>query len=135
MAWQRLLKRIPEDDAERVACPITREATFRPLRCSDGFTYEEDAVFFWMHQNPTSPMTRQPILWYVRDVERLRHVDALLCRPRSECDKEEGGGLTSRPSRASSVPKSSSHGGARSGAGCPLACCVGPRLARDATTA
>lgn len=33
-----------------------------PVRASDGFTYEEQAIIEWAQAHPTSPMTREPLM-------------------------------------------------------------------------
>jgi len=42
-------------------CPITHCIMRDPVIASDGYTYERGAIEQWMHQNSTSPMTRQTL--------------------------------------------------------------------------
>jgi hypothetical protein len=42
-------------------CPITFNSFTNPVCCSDGFTYEEEAIKEWTRKSTTSPLTRQTI--------------------------------------------------------------------------
>ena len=57
-----------EEPPEDLCCPITFVLMNDPVLCSDGFTYEREAIEEWMINNPTSPMARTP-LWIVRPNE------------------------------------------------------------------
>lgn len=55
------LKKALEAANRNLACPITLAPFQNPVYCSDGYTYEEEAINDWIRTNGTSPMTRQPI--------------------------------------------------------------------------
>jgi hypothetical protein len=42
-------------------CPITQDIMIDPVICSDGITYEKNAIIRWLVNNNTSPVTRQSI--------------------------------------------------------------------------
>lgn len=43
-------------------CPITQEIMREPVKCSDGFTYEKQAITEWfMSGKYTSPMTNETL--------------------------------------------------------------------------
>jgi U-box domain/Tir chaperone protein (CesT) family len=42
-------------------CPLTMEVMFQPVLDGEGNTYERAALFKWLEQNPTSPISRQPL--------------------------------------------------------------------------
>lgn len=43
-------------------CPITHEIMREPVRCSDGFTYEKNAIVEWfMSGKLTSPITNEEL--------------------------------------------------------------------------
>jgi hypothetical protein len=42
-------------------CPITQEIMKDPVQCSDGQTYERDAIVRWLNQKQTSPLTNLPM--------------------------------------------------------------------------
>lgn len=42
-------------------CPLTMEVMFEPVLDAEGNTYERAALFQWLEQNPTSPISRQPL--------------------------------------------------------------------------
>ncbi len=46
---------------ESCKCPITQELFEDPVMGEDGHTYEREAIINWLTENPTSPMTRQPM--------------------------------------------------------------------------
>ncbi|CAF3217816.1 unnamed protein product [Rotaria sp. Silwood2] len=48
-------------DHEDIVCSITQEVFRDPVRATDGFAYELDAITRWIFQNGTSPLTRQPL--------------------------------------------------------------------------
>jgi len=43
-------------------CPITGELMTDPVSERKGFTYERDAIIRWLATNPTSPMSREPLM-------------------------------------------------------------------------
>jgi serine/threonine protein kinase len=47
---------------ESLFCPITREPFIEPVLAEDGHTYERRAIEYWIRENSTSPLTRQPLL-------------------------------------------------------------------------
>ena len=46
---------------ENFLCPITQEIMNEPVICSDGITYEKFAIYRWLENHDTSPVTRQII--------------------------------------------------------------------------
>lgn len=43
-------------------CPITQEVMRNPMKCSDGFTYEQSAIEEWFSSGKnTSPMTNEEL--------------------------------------------------------------------------
>ena len=42
-------------------CPITQEIMKDPVQCSDGQTYDRDAIVRWLNQKQTSPLTNLPM--------------------------------------------------------------------------
>jgi hypothetical protein len=47
-------------------CPITKEYMLDPVMCSDGVTYEREAIERWLKENSGSPITREKL-----DVSRI----------------------------------------------------------------
>jgi len=47
---------------ETLQCPITSTVFIDPVCCSDGQTYEREAITKWLLKNPTSPLSRAPLL-------------------------------------------------------------------------
>jgi len=46
---------------ENFICPITQDIMTDPVICSDGITYEKNAIVRWLESNNTSPVTRKYI--------------------------------------------------------------------------
>lgn len=46
---------------DSLKCPITCEIFIDPVTAQDGHTYEREAITNWLKQNPTSPITREPM--------------------------------------------------------------------------
>lgn len=46
---------------ENFICPITQDIMTDPVICSDGITYEKNAIVRWLQSNNTSPVTRKYI--------------------------------------------------------------------------
>ncbi|MGB6975863.1 MAG: ankyrin repeat domain-containing protein [Gammaproteobacteria bacterium] len=46
---------------EELRCPITQDLFKKPIRASDGCTYEETAITEWVKRGGTSPVTRQSL--------------------------------------------------------------------------
>lgn len=44
-----------------IVCPITHQIFLNPVVCSDGFTYEENAILKALETKPISPMTNTPL--------------------------------------------------------------------------
>jgi hypothetical protein len=65
-----------DDDApDEFCCPITFVLMTDPVLCSDGFTYERQAIEEWMINNPTSPLTRTPIFILGPDEEKKKLIE------------------------------------------------------------
>ena len=62
-AERRRLRRRRCQPADECQCPITLESVSQlkhPVVMSDGFVYEQEAVYNWLARNGTSPLTRDP---------------------------------------------------------------------------
>ncbi|XP_050534733.1 WD repeat, SAM and U-box domain-containing protein 1-like isoform X2 [Daktulosphaira vitifoliae] len=59
-----IVKLAPSIDApEELICPITQQIFRDPVICSDGHTYERDAIVSWFRRGKiTSPLTNEPLL-------------------------------------------------------------------------
>lgn len=49
------------DTPQAFICPITLSIMTDPWSDADGNTYEKDAIFHWIQQNQSSPITRNPM--------------------------------------------------------------------------
>lgn len=59
---------IPDD----FLCPITHEIMWEPVTCSDGFTYEKNAIVEWfMSGKLTSPITNEEL----RNTDYVHNLD------------------------------------------------------------
>ncbi|CAF3905867.1 unnamed protein product [Rotaria sp. Silwood1] len=68
-------KRDGEVNHEDLLCPITHEIYRDPVRATDGFVYERDAITRWILQKGTSPFTRQPLkIDELKPDDKLRHL-------------------------------------------------------------
>lgn len=64
LKWLKKLVQIERPDKvdvpDEFLCPITHEIMLEPVTCSDGFTYEKNAIAEWfMSGKFTSPMTNE----------------------------------------------------------------------------
>lgn len=73
-----------ETIVQSITCPITQQVMREPMQGPDGHTYEKSAIIEWLHVNPISPQTRQPM-----QVNQLK-VNASL---RFLCDEYHKGSL------------------------------------------
>ncbi|XP_070566354.1 scavenger receptor cysteine-rich domain-containing protein DMBT1-like isoform X2 [Ptychodera flava] len=46
---------------EKLLCPITKTLMIDPVKCSDGHTYEKQAITDWLQEKGTSPVTKQVV--------------------------------------------------------------------------
>jgi hypothetical protein len=46
------------EDLINITCPITHQIFSEPVKLSDGYIYEKEAIIQWLQKNNTSPMTR-----------------------------------------------------------------------------
>ena len=66
-------------------CPLTKQVLEDPVLDREGHTYERHAILEWLHQTPTSPMTRKPMVvddsYYLIFVCLLTTCNKLFGRP------------------------------------------------------
>ena len=49
------------ETGEPIICPITQDTPEDPVLAPDGNIYDREAITHWLNQNPTSPVTREPM--------------------------------------------------------------------------
>lgn len=54
-------------------CPISQQIFLEPVLCQDGQIYEKQMIQKWIEENPTSPITRQPITSQFIDCHELKY--------------------------------------------------------------
>ena len=79
--WEELCefyeKTMEQEEHYMLMCPILHRIPLFPVRCSDGFVYEDSAVRKWITDGGNvSPMTRGEINLGEVDEERLDAIDA-----------------------------------------------------------
>ena len=58
---------------ESCKCPITQEVMIKPVTCSDGHTYEEEAIMEVLKRNAISPLTGETLSPNIRVNLALRN--------------------------------------------------------------
>jgi len=69
-----------EPDIHDFQCPISKFLTVDPVTTNDGFTYDRKALVSWLTTNPSSPMTRDPIVKIKYNYHQRNQLQALLIR-------------------------------------------------------